>query len=212
MLKQLTLAMLATVAFGAAVSTASAAVGPCPRLWACGANGRSMDGVASRPADDGDRYEARSGCGLWACGMNGTSQDGVAGRFSDDADRYQARDGGCDEWGCGLNGTALAGTVAQGEDSDRYQARGGGCDFGCGMNGASSTGVAGRPSDDDDRYQARGGDCGDWGCGVNGASYQGTLLTGTNRPTRGVTVNAVILRSGEMVDLAPATSETGERQ
>lgn len=181
MLKQLTFAMLATVARGPAVSTANAARATCP-VWACGANGSSMDGVAGRPSDGRDRYEARrSGCGIWHCGSNGASYDGIAGRPPGDDDRYEARDGRCDEWGRGPNGTSLNGVEAW-------------------------------PSVDDDRYEARGGDCDDWGCGMNGASYQGTLLTGSHAPTDGMTVTAVILRSGERVDLAPAASATEGRR
>jgi hypothetical protein len=85
--------------------------------------------------------------------------------------------------------------------SSANAAGGGGCDeWGCGMNGTKLTGVAGQSSDDSDRYQARGG-CDDWVCGSNGSSYQGVLLNGVTLEQRKHVVNAVILPSGEFVDL-----------
>ena len=46
--------------------------------------------------------------------------------------------------------------------------------------------------------------CDDWGCGTNGSSYQGVLLNGVAQRIVGSgksVVNAVILPTGEIVDL-----------
>ena len=86
--------------------------------------------------------------------------------------------------------------------SSANAARGGCDDWGCGMNGTEMTGIAGQSSDDSDQYQARDG-CDEWGCGLNGSSYQGVLLNGVTLKQQagsGV-VNAVILPTGEVVDL-----------
>ena len=78
---------------------------------------------------------------------------------------------------------------------------GGDCDeFGCGGNGTQLTGIAGQTSDDSERFAGRGG-CDDWGCGMNGSTLQGTLLNGLAAGSGRQTVEAVMLPTGEIVDL-----------
>ena len=65
----------------------------------------------------------------------------------------------------------------------------------CGMNGTQLTGIAGQTSDDSERFEGRGG-CDEFGCGMNGTRVDGRLVE-ADQPA----VNAIILPTGEILDL-----------
>ena len=75
-------------------------------------------------------------------------------------------------------------------------ATGAGCPtWACGENGTQLTGIAGQTSDDSERFEGRGG-CDEFGCGMNGTRVDGRLVE-ADQPA----VNAIILPTGEILDL-----------
>jgi hypothetical protein len=80
----------------------------------------------------------------------------------------------------------------------------------CGYsNGTDLTGIADPTSSD--RYEWLGG-CDDWGCGSNGLGRNGLQLDGHAVDAGETSVGAIILPSGEVLDLSKTKNHSSSRR